>query len=98
VLNRVLRALRRDVVVGWAERLVHFRRVTVDLIRRRWPWLTLAAIVGNVTVFVVLLVSLRAVVARREGRSHTALAEPLEVTADRRGHLALVALLLHPPG
>ncbi len=61
VLNRVLRALRRDVVVGWAERLVHFRRATVDLIRRRWPWLTLAAIVGNVTVFVVLLVSLRAV-------------------------------------
>jgi uncharacterized membrane protein YbhN (UPF0104 family) len=60
-LNRVLRALRRNTVEGWAERLVHFRRATVDLIRRRWPWLTLAAILGNVTVFVVLLVSLRAV-------------------------------------
>jgi uncharacterized protein (TIRG00374 family) len=61
-LNRVLRALRRSKVVdGWDERLVHFRRATVDLIRRRWPWLTLAAILGNITVFVVLLVSLRAV-------------------------------------
>jgi uncharacterized protein (TIRG00374 family) len=61
-VNRLLRALRRaTTVAGWDERLVHFRRATVDLIRRRWPWLTLAAIVGNVTVFVVLLVSLRAV-------------------------------------
>jgi uncharacterized protein (TIRG00374 family) len=61
-LNRVLRALRpAKVVTGWDERLVHFRRATVDLIRRRWAWLTLAAILGNVTVFVVLLVSLRAV-------------------------------------
>ena len=62
VLNRILRALRRGkAVAGWDERLVEFRRATVDLIRRRWAWLTLAAIVGNVTVFVVLLVSLRAV-------------------------------------
>lgn len=60
-LNRILRVFRRRGVDGWDERLVHFRRETVDLIRRRWPWLTLAAIVGNVTVFVVLLVSLRAV-------------------------------------
>ena len=61
-LNRMLRALRRSTVVeGWDERLVHFRRATVDLLRRRWPWLTLAAIVGNVAVFAVLLVSLRAV-------------------------------------
>jgi putative heme transporter len=61
-LNRVLRALRRGTVVeGWDERLVEFRRATVDLIRRRWAWLTLAAIVGNITVFAVLLVSLRAV-------------------------------------
>lgn len=59
--NRLRRKLRREPVAGWPERLVRFRRSTVDLIRRRWPWLTLAAVVGNVTVFVVLLVSLRAV-------------------------------------
>jgi uncharacterized protein (TIRG00374 family) len=62
VVNWALRTVRRSTVVeGWDERLVRFRRATVDLIRRRWPWLTLAAIAGNVTVFVVLLVSLRAV-------------------------------------
>jgi uncharacterized protein (TIRG00374 family) len=61
VVNRLLRALRRRPTAGWPERLVEFRRSTVDLIRRRWAWLTIAAIVGNVTVFVVLLVSLRAV-------------------------------------
>ncbi len=60
--NRGLQALRRRRrFEGWDERLVVFRRSTVDLIRRRWPWLTLAAIVGNLTVFVVLLVALRAV-------------------------------------
>lgn len=59
--NRALRRLRRAPLDGWPARLVRFRRATVDLIRRRWPALTLAAIVGNITVFVVLLVSLRAV-------------------------------------
>ena len=59
--NRLLRRVRRGPLDGWPERLVHFRRATVDLIRRRWAALTVAAIVGNVTVFVVLLVSLRAV-------------------------------------
>jgi uncharacterized protein (TIRG00374 family) len=59
--NRLLRALRRTPITGWPDRLVEFRRSTVDLIRRRWAWLTIAAIVGNVAVFLVLLVSLRAV-------------------------------------
>jgi uncharacterized membrane protein YbhN (UPF0104 family) len=59
--NRLLRRIRRGPLDGWPERLVGFRRATVDLIRRRWAALTLAAIVGNLTVFVVLLVSLRAV-------------------------------------
>jgi len=60
-LNRLLRSIRRGRLEGWPERLVHFRRATVDLIRRRWAALTLAAVVGNLTVFVVLLVCLRAV-------------------------------------
>jgi uncharacterized membrane protein YbhN (UPF0104 family) len=60
-INRILRMLRRGEVEGWDGRLVRFRRATVGLIRRRWLWLTLAAVAGNVTVFVVLLVSLRAV-------------------------------------
>jgi len=60
--NRALQALRPERrFEGWDERLVVFRRSTVHLIRRRWPWLTLAAVVGNLTVFAVLLVALRAV-------------------------------------
>ena len=60
-MNHVLGWVHRGPVAGWPERLVHFRRATVDLIRRRWALLTAAAIVGNLAVFLVLLVSLRAV-------------------------------------
>jgi len=61
VTNRLLRVVRRGPVVGWAASFVDFRRSTVDLIRRRWALLTVAAVGGNLAVFVVLLVSLRAV-------------------------------------
>ena len=61
VVNRLLRIVRKGPIMGWPDRLVAFRRSTVDLIRRRWAWLTLAALAGNITVFVVLLVSIRAV-------------------------------------
>jgi putative heme transporter len=61
VTTRLLAIVRKGPVEGWADSFVEFRRSTVDLIRRRWAWLTAAAIVGNLTVFVVLLVSLRAV-------------------------------------
>ena len=61
-VNRALRAFGRSRrLSGSPERLVHFRRSTVDLIRRRWAALTLAAVIGNLGVFIVLLVSLRAV-------------------------------------
>ena len=61
VVSRLFAVIRRGPVIGWADGFVRFRRETVDLIRRRWHWLTLAAIAGNITVFAVLLVSLRAV-------------------------------------
>jgi uncharacterized membrane protein YbhN (UPF0104 family) len=61
VASRVRRAVRKRPVSGWADGFVAFRRGTVDLIRRRWAGLTVAAIVGNLAVFAVLLVSLRAV-------------------------------------
>jgi uncharacterized protein (TIRG00374 family) len=60
-VNRLLRIVRKRPLAGWPDRLVGFRRSTVDLIRRRWAWLTLAALVGNITVFAVLLVCIRAV-------------------------------------
>ncbi len=61
LVNAMLRVIRRGPVSGWPEGLVRFRQDTVDLIRGRWFLLTLAAIAGNLAVFLVLLVSLRAV-------------------------------------
>ena len=61
LVNRLLRVVRRGPVSRWPDGLVRFRQDTVGLIRRRWWLLTLAAIAGNLAVFLVLLVSLRAV-------------------------------------
>jgi putative heme transporter len=47
--------------VAWdGTSFTRFRRDAVDLLRRRWHALTLATLVGSLSVFVVLLVSLRA--------------------------------------
>jgi putative heme transporter len=61
VVSRLLGVVRRGPVMGWPDGFVRFRREAVDLIRRRWHWLTVAAIAGNLAVFAVLLASLRAV-------------------------------------
>ncbi len=59
--NRVLGLARRGPV-GWGgESFARFRNQTVALILRRWWLLTLAAIVGNLAVFVMLLLAIRAV-------------------------------------
>ena len=52
--------LRRQPVAWNGRSFERFRRDAVDLLRRRWHWLTLATLLGSLTVFVVLLVSLRA--------------------------------------
>jgi uncharacterized membrane protein YbhN (UPF0104 family) len=55
-------ALTRRGPVRWAGvSFVRFRDGTIDLLRRRWPALSVAAVVGNLAVFGVLLVSVRAV-------------------------------------
>jgi uncharacterized protein (TIRG00374 family) len=59
--NRIARWLRRSPASGWDEWLVGFRREAVGLLRRRWLALTGATLLGHLTVFVVLLVALRAV-------------------------------------
>jgi putative heme transporter len=61
-------------IVSWAKRLLHkapvkwkgesfvrFREEAIELIRRRWWFLTLATLAGHLTVFIVLIVSVRAV-------------------------------------
>jgi uncharacterized protein (TIRG00374 family) len=59
--NWFRRLIRRSPVAGWDERLVGFRREAVGLLARRWLPLTLATLAGHLTVFLVLLVSLRTV-------------------------------------
>ena len=59
--NRLARLLRRRPASGWDERLVGFRREAVGLLRRRWLALTAATLAGHLTVFLVLIVALRAV-------------------------------------
>jgi uncharacterized protein (TIRG00374 family) len=57
----LLRLIRRRPV-GWGgESLVRFRLDAVGLLRRRWPALTAATVAGQLSVFVVLVVCLRAV-------------------------------------
>jgi uncharacterized protein (TIRG00374 family) len=59
LVDRGLRFVRRESV-GWTgESFVRFRNQAIGLLRRRWPVLTLATLAGQLTVFVLLLVSLR---------------------------------------
>jgi uncharacterized membrane protein YbhN (UPF0104 family) len=57
-----LRGLFRRAPVAWnGEAFVGFREEAIVLIRRRWAFLTVATLANHLTVFLVLLVSLRAV-------------------------------------
>jgi putative heme transporter len=57
-----LRGLFRRAPVKWnGETFVRFRAEAIELIRRRWVFLTFATLANHLTVFIVFLVSLRAV-------------------------------------
>ena len=60
IANRVLRLARRSPVRWSGETLVALRRQALDLLGRRWHVLTLAVLVGQLTVFLLLLACLRA--------------------------------------
>jgi putative heme transporter len=60
LVNWVRGKLRRMPVLWGGENFERFRRDTVDLLRRRWHLLTLSSYAGTLTVFLVLLLSLRA--------------------------------------
>jgi putative heme transporter len=59
-VNWLRRKLGRQAVLWGGESFERFRRDAVDLLRRRWHVLTVATYVGTLTVFLVLLVALRA--------------------------------------
>lgn len=59
--TRALRLLRRGPVTWNGESFARFRASALGLLRRRWHVLTLATLVGHLTVFLLLLACLRAV-------------------------------------
>jgi uncharacterized protein (TIRG00374 family) len=57
-----LKGLARRAPVKWnGDVFVRFRAEAIELIRRRWLFLTLATLANHLTVFLVLVVSVRAV-------------------------------------
>jgi uncharacterized membrane protein YbhN (UPF0104 family) len=51
--------LKRGPVIGWDIALVNFRARVVDLVHRRWLALTVATLVQHLSLYSVLLISLR---------------------------------------
>ncbi len=58
--SALLRLGRRDGVTWSGATFVRFRADTFDLLRRRWHVLTMATLLGHLTVYLVLIVTLRA--------------------------------------
>lgn len=54
-----LRIVRRPQVSGWGEAAVRFRKQTIQLVARRWPWLTFTTVLSQLALYFVLLLSLR---------------------------------------
>ena len=59
ILNPLLRVARRAPLQGLEASFARFRRETIDVLSRRWAWITATQTVGHLTVFAVLLVALR---------------------------------------
>jgi putative heme transporter len=59
IASMVLRPVRRGPVQGSGVALVRFREDSLELLRRRWHALTVAIVVGTLSVFLVLFVALR---------------------------------------
>jgi len=61
IVSRVRGVFRRGPVAWGGEDLADFRSRALDLLRRRWHVITLATLLGHLTVFLVLLTCLRVV-------------------------------------
>lgn len=57
--SRARAIFRRPPVVGWGERAVDFRRESIGLLRRRWLALSFTVVVSQLSLYAVLLVTLR---------------------------------------
>jgi uncharacterized membrane protein YbhN (UPF0104 family) len=91
-VNRLRSILRRPPVAGWGDATARFRSRVIDLVRARWKRLTIATIVGHLSLFAVLLLALRHVGV---GEAEVALGEALAVFAFVR---LLTAIPITPGG
>jgi putative heme transporter len=61
VASRLLRLVRRPPVHGWELATVKFRTRTLELLEHGWVPITAATLVSHLSLYAVLLVTLRAV-------------------------------------
>jgi putative heme transporter len=59
VASRLLRLVRRPPVAGWELATVKFRARTVGLVQSRWVAITVTSLVSHLSLYLVLLVTLR---------------------------------------
>jgi uncharacterized membrane protein YbhN (UPF0104 family)/membrane-associated phospholipid phosphatase len=61
VASRLLRLVRRPPVAGWELATVKFRSRTLGLVEHRWVPITVATLVSHLSLYLVLVATLRAV-------------------------------------
>lgn len=59
ILSFFRKLVRKPAIAGMGRSVAHFRNEVVVLLRRRWAWLSLATVVSHVSLYLVLLLTLR---------------------------------------
>ncbi len=59
IASRLVRPFKRGPFQQWGAGFVRFRSQSIDLLRRRWHVITLATVVSHISLFALLLISLR---------------------------------------
>jgi uncharacterized membrane protein YbhN (UPF0104 family) len=59
IVSFLLKLVRRPAVSGWGEAAVRFRRETIDLVAKRWGWITFTTVLSHLALYFILLLSLR---------------------------------------
>lgn len=59
VASSITRILRRPAVKAWGDSFARFRTDAIELLKRRWLQLTVATVVSHVSLYLVLLLTLR---------------------------------------
>ncbi|MDX2466223.1 MAG: lysylphosphatidylglycerol synthase transmembrane domain-containing protein [Acidimicrobiia bacterium] len=59
VVSKLLSVFRKPPVSGWSERAARFRNDTIGLLQHRWLQLTLSTMISHLSLYIVLLLTLR---------------------------------------